>query len=406
MSLTASSGSDFLELTQATNGRTSIGDRSGVDARNMLQLAGCQEAFAISPIPIWIVDIESCAVLWANSPALDFWQAPSFEELAARDMLNAAPAPVLLRLRRAFERIKLGEIFEEDWTFYPKGKPMHVTLHLRPIRLLNGTVGMLNHATKLDEDTSTVTLRSLAMLRHVRATLVYVDAQGQILAQNALSAQEFGPAMDWTAWLTNKDTAEEIIRSALSGQLIQIEVPVQTTSGERIHSILAHELRDPASGKLGVLIQHFDVTERVQAETTIQAHVARLQEKNDEIRKLSTPFLDVGARTLALPIIGRIDESRATDIASRLLELVVQRNIEQVILDITGVESVDAEHLTFIRRLADAVKLLGARPIVTGIRGELARMLATSDENLAGIAVKRSLADGLAAWRNRQGKLS
>lgn len=372
----------------------------------MLQLARCQDAFTISPIPIWIVDIESCRVLWANSPALDFWQAETFEELAARDMLNAAPAPVLVRLRRAFERIKLGEVFEEDWTFYPKGKPMHVTLHLRPIALFDGTLGMLNHATKLDETVSAVTLRSLAMLRHVRATLVYVDAQGQILAQNALSGPEFGDSKDWISWLAEERVANEIIRNALSGEIIQLEARVKTASGERIHSILAHELRDPVQGQSGVLIQHFDVTDRIQAEKLVQEHLDRLQEKNDEIRKLSTPFLDVGSRTLALPIIGRIDDSRATEIASRLLEMVVQRNIERVILDITGVDSVDVAHIAFIRRLADAIKLLGAQPIVTGIRSEVARTLATSDENLSGIAIKRSLADGLAAWRLGQSNSS
>jgi rsbT co-antagonist protein RsbR len=81
--------------------------------------------------------------------------------------------------------------------------------------------------------------------------------------------------------------------------------------------------------------------------------------------------------------------------------MVASRGIERVIVDITGVVSVDSSSVAFVRRLVDAVALLGAKPIVTGIRSDLARMLATSDENLSGITIKHSLADGLAVWRAR-----
>lgn len=368
----------------------------------MIQLANCEEAFAISPIPIWIVHIESCRILWANSPAIDFWQADSFEELAGRDMLRSAPAPVLIRLQQAFDRIKIGDVFQEDWTFFPKGKPKHIVLHLRPVRLPDGSIGMLNHATYLDETASPSISRALAMLHHARSILTYVDSQGKILNQTALSISEFERVQDWTLWLEHTEIAEEILQKALSGQTVQAEVAVKTSAGKRIHSIVAHELRDPVAGELGVLIQHFDVTDRVHAEKLIQVHLARLQEQNEEIRKLSTPFLDVGAHTLALPIIGRIDEPRAKEIASRLFEMVIQRNIKTVILDLTGVELVEGGGLTFIRRLVDGVRLLGAQPIVTGIRAGLARLLATSNESLSGVTVKRSLADGLADWRSDQ----
>jgi rsbT co-antagonist protein RsbR len=363
-------------------------------------LANCEEAFKLSPIPIWVLDVDSFRVAWANAVALDFWHASSLEELAGREMLDKAPEPVLVRLRQTIARIRAGEVIEEDWTFVPANKPRVTILHLRSIVLRDGRLGMLNQAMKIEDAASESTVRSLAMVRHARATTVFVDDEGRILAQNAGAVVEFGASDSWIGWLEDPRAAQEIVQSALAGNIVEIEGNVRTSRGTRVHSILAHGLRDPVTGKIGILIQHFDVTERVEAERLVQTHLSRLREQQREILSLSTPFLDVGAKTLALPLIGRIDEQRASEITSRLLEMVANNGIQRVILDITGVNSVNSSSIAFIRRLVDAVVLLGAKPIVTGIRADLARELAVSDENLSGITIKRSLADGLAMWRS------
>lgn len=366
-------------------------------------LANCKEAFGLSPIPVWVLDIDTFRVIWANPVGLEFWRASTLEELEAREMLNTVPEAVLVRLRQTITKLHLGVPFQEDWTFFPKGKPMPVMLHLRPIELADGRVGMLNQAVRIDETTSESTIRALTMLRHAKATLVYVDENGTILAQNSGSIVEFGDGNSWLARVVDPETGRGILGDAIAGNTVTKEMGVQSLNGLRVHAVTAHGLRDPIAGGMGVLIQHFDVTERVEAEKLVQAHLSTLREQQQEILALSTPFLDVGAHTLALPLIGRIDESRAHEITSRLLEMVVARGIERVILDITGVVSVDSASITFVRRLVDAVKLLGAKPIVTGIRSDLARILAASDENLAGITIKRSLADGLAQGSSPRG---
>lgn len=370
-------------------------------AAHVPHLADCEHGFALSPIPIWVVDINSHRIPWANPAGLEFWQASSVEELAARDLGNKVPEAVRVRVQRAIERVERHEAFQEDWTFFPKGKATPVVLHMRPIMLGNGRLGMLNQAMPIEEKTSASVVRTMAMLRHAKATIVFVDAAGAILTQNAVSAHEFKGTNSWLAWLVDRDEALEILGAALSGKTVEMETRVHSEQGERVHAIIAHELRDPVNGERGVLIQHFDVTERVEAEKLVQKHLATLHEQQREILALSTPMLDVGARTLALPLIGRIDEMRANEITSRLLEMVANRGIERVILDITGVMSVDSMSITFVRRLVDAIVLLGAKPIVTGIRSDLARMLAASEENLSGITIQRSLADGLAHGRGR-----
>ncbi len=359
------------------------------------RLADCEEAFELSPVPIWVLDIDSFRVSWANRVGLEFWKAGSIEILAARDAIHNAPEAVLVRLRQTVLRVRAGEVFEEDWTFFPKGKPMPTMLYLRPILLRDGRVAMLNQALKIEEEASDATIRALAMLRHAKAMLVFVDENDSVLLQNPGSILEFGQSKTWTNWLVDPLLAQDILHRATSFNTVVVEAPVRTLQGERMHSITAHGLRDPVSGATGVLIQHADVTERVAAERLVQEQFAQLRDQQREIFELSTPFLEVGAQTLALPLIGRIDEARANEITSRLLDMVAKRSIERVILDITGVVSVESSNLLFLRRLVDSLKLLGAKPIVTGIRSDLARILAASDDGLSGITIRRSLADGL-----------
>lgn len=363
-----------------------------------IQLVNCEEGLSLSPVPTWVLDIEAIRVLWANAAGLEFWRATSVEELAQRDVERDAPKAVVDRVRKTITRILQGDVFQENWTFFPKGKPLPVDLHVRAIELRDGRIGMLNQAMPVDDHASDSILRTLAMLRHAKATIVFVNDQGSIYTQNSGSVIEFGQTISWIDWIPDQAAANEILRGALAGHIVEMETTVRTLQGERVHAILAHELRDPVSGDKGVLIQHFDVTERVEAERLVQKHLSTLREQQREILSLSTPFLDVGAKTLALPLIGRIDEQRANEVSSRLLDIVATRGIERVILDITGVISVDSSSIAFVRRLVDAVVLLGAKPIVTGIRAELARTLATSNEDLSGITIKHSLADGLAVW--------
>lgn len=358
-------------------------------------------AFELTPIPVWVLDMQSLYVVWANTAAIVFWHAENLEELCDRQILHQAPEPVLVRLRNLFARIVTGEVVQEDWTFVPGNIPQPKVLRAQAILLEDGRTAMLNQVTNLDEHTSATTLRTLAMVRHAKATSVLVDEHGIILSKNAGATTEFGDTDGWANWFVDANTAQEILLSALAGNTIELEVPVQTRRGQRVHTIIAHALRDPATGKLAVLVQHFDVTERIDAERQVEAHLATLRQQQRDILELSTPFLDVGAHTLALPIIGRIDEARAAEMNMKLLRVVAERSIERVILDITGVASVEKSNVAFLRRLVSAVALLGAKPIVTGIRSDLARMLAISDESLSGITIKRSLADGLAvSYRN------
>src|SRR5229473_2004272 len=68
----------------------------------------------------------------------------------------------------------------------------------------------------------------------------------------------------------------------------------------------------------------------------------RIIRQQEAIRELSTPVLQVRERLLILPIIGIVDSERARQLTEQLLRGVRANRAKVVVMDITGVPSVDA----------------------------------------------------------------
>jgi anti-anti-sigma regulatory factor len=79
-----------------------------------------------------------------------------------------------------------------------------------------------------------------------------------------------------------------------------------------------------------------------------------------------------------------------------LLDGVAQQRARLVILDITGVTVVDSQVAQALIRAAQAVKLLGARVMLTGIQPQIAQTLVHLGVDLSGIQTRSSLQAGIA----------
>jgi rsbT co-antagonist protein RsbR len=106
---------------------------------------------------------------------------------------------------------------------------------------------------------------------------------------------------------------------------------------------------------------------------------ARLEQlvaaQEQEIRRMSTPILQVGEGTLAVPIIGVVDAGRAGEITELLLTSIVQRRARFVVLDVTGVDDVDPLTAERFAQIVGAVRLLGARCVMCGIQPRVAAQM-------------------------------
>jgi rsbT co-antagonist protein RsbR len=143
------------------------------------------------------------------------------------------------------------------------------------------------------------------------------------------------------------------------------------------------------------------VARDVTAEQRAQAELAELQEQiitaqQAALRELSTPIIPLSKGVIAMPLIGAIDSARAQQVLESLLTGVADHGARAAILDITGVQVVDTQVANVLLRAAQAVKLLGARVIITGIRPEVAQTLVGLGLDLGDITTLATLQSGIA----------
>ncbi|WP_437625510.1 STAS domain-containing protein [Sorangium sp. So ce1151] len=186
---------------------------------------------------------------------------------------------------------------------------------------------------------------------------------------------------------------------------------MRTAEGERWHLVEARQVPDPVTGEPAILVQHVDETGRRTAEQTAEAQarfaaeladaLETVQRQKQEILMLSAPILEVATGTLALPVIGALDGPRSEEIAARLLHAVVERAARCIILDLTGAATATAGAAEYIAQLVRSLRLLGTRPIVTGVPPALAQAFAEIGADLSGVMMLRSLRDGIRASARR-----
>jgi rsbT co-antagonist protein RsbR len=117
--------------------------------------------------------------------------------------------------------------------------------------------------------------------------------------------------------------------------------------------------------------------------------------QQEAIRELSTPVLQVREGLLILPIVGAIEGQRAQQLTQQLLRSIRERRARVVVLDITGVPSVDSNVANHLVRTVEAARLMGATSIVTGMSADVAQTLATLGLNLDGVRTAGDLQGGI-----------
>ncbi|MDI1444006.1 PAS domain S-box protein [Polyangium sp. 6x1] len=151
-------------------------------------------------------------------------------------------------------------------------------------------------------------------------------------------------------------------------------------------------------GEEATQIAVVDVTARrhadeVQRQNEAQAKVIEAQEET--LRALSTPLIPIGDGILVAPLIGRITGERATGILETIAAGVVAQGARVAIVDVTGVPEADTSVAEALVRVAQAIRLLGAEVVITGIQPSIARTLVEIGADLGSLRTRGTLRDGI-----------
>lgn len=127
----------------------------------------------------------------------------------------------------------------------------------------------------------------------------------------------------------------------------------------------------------------------------VQERERIIREQQDAIRELSTPVLPVREGLLILPIVGVIDTQRARQLTEQLLRGIRANRAKVVVIDITGVPSIDSTVANHLVLTVEAARLLGATAIVTGLSPEIAHTLVTIGVDLTKMNTVGDLRGGI-----------
>ena len=248
--------------------------------------------------------------------------------------------------------------------------------------------------SQIDEGVKRGDLFSDEESRSQNAELLRAFAKG---VRNGTSGDDFD--MREAAWedlraVLADVTKERVSRGVTPTEMATFVLALKQPLIERLRKRLAEDLGQMVS-EIIYLSRLIDAFAVYTNEVFIEEREAIIDRQREEMMELSTPVVELFDKVLTLPLIGTLDSARAQDVMENLLETILQRQAEVVIMDITGVNTVDTQVAQHLLRAAAAVRLMGAECIISGISPMIAQTMVQLGIDVGTVSTRSSIRSAL-----------
>lgn len=241
--------------------------------------------------------------------------------------------------------------------------------------------------------------------------LIVVDERGTIKTVNQAALQLFGykkqalVAQPIAQLFTDAQTTAQVLKTITSqAHASTLETTCSAADGRVFPASVSASALYVVGNMQGIVCTIRDMSERKQAEEALRRAIAQeetIRAQAAILAELSTPLIPISDRVVVMPLIGTVDSQRAQQVLATLLQGIASTSAEIAILDITGVPVVDTQVANALIQAAQAVRVVGAQMILTGIRPEVAQTLVGLGLNLRDILTHSTLQSGIAAVLGR-----
>jgi rsbT co-antagonist protein RsbR len=204
-----------------------------------------------------------------------------------------------------------------------------------------------------------------------------------------------------------RDTLDRISRSRGEQGLSPSDTAMFVLSLKRpLFSRLRKQLERDPSGmfqEIWVATELIDKLALLTTEAYQKGREGVISRQQSEMLELSTPVVKLWDGVLALPLIGTLDSNRTQVVMETLLQRVVETSSEIVIIDITGVPTVDTLVAQHLIKTISAARLMGVECIISGIRPQIAQTIVHLGVALGEVVTKASLADAFKLAMTKRG---
>jgi anti-anti-sigma regulatory factor/HAMP domain-containing protein len=217
----------------------------------------------------------------------------------------------------------------------------------------------------------------------------------------------FSMALDLADDLRTLTTATERITAG------DLRHPVTVTADDeigRLADAFRHMIAALTAKEAEVAAQQAQLLARTaeieHAYSELQLSMHEREALSATVRALATPLIPIQAGVLIAPMVGVFDAERMCVFTETLLTEMERTRTHTVIVDVTGMALIDQLVANQLLQAAAAVRLLGARTILVGIRPEIAQSLTGLGVNLAGLITRADLQSGVAYALRSVGQLN
>ena len=225
--------------------------------------------------PIWIFDVANASVPWANTRALEFWNAASVEALARRDFA-VGMSPSTRRRLAAYQRIlRRGESVADRWTLFPGDRPQSMVVLAGRVPSEDSLDRLLFRGRHCE--TSQADIRGAEALRHTSVMISLCSPRGRVLMQNPAAAEAYRDLVTNISpealrlRFADSEDADLVERSLEQTGEYEGELRVRTAEGVVWHAVHALKTSDPATGRSAILVDETNIDAKKRSELALAA---------------------------------------------------------------------------------------------------------------------------------------
>ncbi|GAE44755.1 positive regulator of sigma-B [Mesobacillus boroniphilus JCM 21738] len=122
---------------------------------------------------------------------------------------------------------------------------------------------------------------------------------------------------------------------------------------------------------------------------------ARTEELSSLIQELSSPIIPVLKGILVIPLIGKYNEERLSNLIEKSLVELTKLKAKYLLIDLTGIKNVDPYTIHGIQKLIQSIRLIGGQCFIVGVSAELSIQILSSNVKIEGIQSFSSLQQGV-----------
>ncbi|XXY16616.1 substrate-binding domain-containing protein [Sorangium sp. So ce216] len=213
--------------------------------------------------------------------------------------------------------------------------------------------------------------------------------------------------------------AEAALPPCHAGARTAVALPLQARGSVLGALVLSSDRRDACGqGDVSFLVRVADTVavgiENARLFRRITERSAALERANQQqaemlqtIRELESPVVPIAEGILVMPIVGVMDARRSSHFIESMLREIDAQRARVVLIDVTGMASVDAAAASQLVQAARAAALLGAEAVLVGVRPDAAQMMVDQGLDLGAMATQANLARGFSyALRRTRGRAS